>query len=169
MQRVDSLEKTLMLGRIGGRRRRGRQKDEMAGWHHRLDGREFGWAPGVGDGQGGLACCNSWGRKESDMTEQLNWTELKCVYVLSHFSCVWLFKTPWTVTHQAPLSMGFSRQKYWNGLPCLLQGIFPTQGWNPHLLCLLHWQVGSSPLAPPRKPHLKCRKTLREQKPKPSV
>ena len=42
MRRVDSLEKTLMLGRIGGRRRRGRQKDEMAGWHHRLDGREFG-------------------------------------------------------------------------------------------------------------------------------
>ena len=49
----------------------------MAGWHHRLDGREFGRTPGVGDGQGGLACCSSWGRKESDMTEQLNSTELK--------------------------------------------------------------------------------------------
>ena len=48
----------------------------MAGWHHRLDGRESGWTPGVGDGQGGLACCDSWGRKESDMTERLNWTEL---------------------------------------------------------------------------------------------
>ena len=46
-------------------------EDEMAGWHHRLDGHEFGWTPGVGDGQGGLACCNSQGRKESDMTEQL--------------------------------------------------------------------------------------------------
>ena len=45
----------------------------MAGWHHRLDGHEFGWTPGVGDGQGGLACCDSWGRKESDMTERLNW------------------------------------------------------------------------------------------------
>ena len=47
-------------------------EDEMAGWHHRLDGREFERTPGVGDGQGGLACCNSWGHKESDTTEQLN-------------------------------------------------------------------------------------------------
>ena len=44
------------------------------GWHHRLDGRKSEWTPGVRDGQGGLVCCNSWGRKESDMTEQLNWT-----------------------------------------------------------------------------------------------
>ena len=51
-------------------------EDEMAGWHHRLDGHGFGWTPGVGDGQGGLACCGSWGRKESDTTERLNWTEL---------------------------------------------------------------------------------------------
>ena len=59
MQRIDSLEKTLMLRGIGGRRRRWRQ-DEMAGWHHWLDGHEFGWTPGVGDGQGALACCDSW-------------------------------------------------------------------------------------------------------------
>ena len=45
-------------------------------WHHWLDGREPDWTPGIGDGQGGLACCNSWGRKESDTTEQLNWTEV---------------------------------------------------------------------------------------------
>ena len=51
-------------------------EDEMAGWHHRLNGREFEWTPGVGDGQGGVACCSSWGRKESDTTERLNWTEL---------------------------------------------------------------------------------------------
>ena len=44
----------------------------MAGWHHRLDGHEFERTRGVGDGQGGLACCNSWGRKESDTTERLN-------------------------------------------------------------------------------------------------
>ena len=75
MWRVDSLKKTLMLGGIGGRRRRGRQ-DEMAGWHHWLDGREFEWTPGVGDGQGGLACCDSWGCKELDTTERLKWTEL---------------------------------------------------------------------------------------------
>ena len=49
---------------------------EMAGWHHWLDGPESGWTPGVGDGHGGLACCDSWGRKESDTTERLNWTEL---------------------------------------------------------------------------------------------
>ena len=52
-------------------------EDEMVGWHHRLDEHGFGWTLGVGDGQGGLACCGSCSRKESDMTEQLNWTELK--------------------------------------------------------------------------------------------
>ena len=57
-------EKTLMLGKIEGRRRRGRQ-DEMVGWHHQLNGHRFGWTLGVGNGQGGLACCGSWGRKES--------------------------------------------------------------------------------------------------------
>ena len=51
-------------------------EDEMAGWHHWLDGCAFEWTLGDGDGQGGLACCNSWGRKELDMTERLNWTEL---------------------------------------------------------------------------------------------
>ena len=57
MRRVDSLEKTLMLGGIEGRRRRGTTEDDMAGWHHRLDGHEFGCTPGVGDGQGAQACC----------------------------------------------------------------------------------------------------------------
>ena len=51
-------------------------EDEVVGWHHRLNGHGFGWTPGVGDGQGGLACCDSWGRRESDKTEWLNWTEL---------------------------------------------------------------------------------------------
>ena len=54
---------------------KGTTEDEMAGWHHRLNGHEFGWTPGGGDGQGGLVCCGSWGRKESDTTERLNWTE----------------------------------------------------------------------------------------------
>ena len=75
MRRVDSLEKTLMLGGIGGRRRRG-QQDEMSGWHHWLDGREFQWTLGFGDGQGGLACYDSWVSKESETTEQLNWTDI---------------------------------------------------------------------------------------------
>ena len=51
---------------------KGMTEDEMVGWHHRLDGHGFGWTPGVGDGQGGLACCGSWGCKESDTTERLN-------------------------------------------------------------------------------------------------
>ena len=51
-------------------------EDEMVGWHHQLDGREFEQALGVGDGHGGPACYSPWGRKESDTTEQLNWTEL---------------------------------------------------------------------------------------------
>ena len=51
----------------------------MAGWHHGLDGREFGQTLGVGDGQGGLACCSPWGRKEMDMTEQPNRTELNII------------------------------------------------------------------------------------------
>ena len=59
MQRIDSLEKTLMLGQIEGGKRRGRQEDEMVGWHHQLNGHGFGWTPEVGDGQGGLACCGS--------------------------------------------------------------------------------------------------------------
>ena len=50
-------------------------EDEMVGWHHQLNGHGFGWTPGVVDGQGGLACCISWGHKESDTTEWLNWTE----------------------------------------------------------------------------------------------
>ena len=63
-------------GRDRGQEEKGTIEDEMAGWHHWLDGREFEWTPGVGDGQGGLVCRDSWGRKESDMTERLNWTEL---------------------------------------------------------------------------------------------
>ena len=69
MLRADSLEKTLILGKIESGRRRGRREDEMVGWHHRLSGHEFGQAPGVGDGQGSLACCSPWGRKELDMIE----------------------------------------------------------------------------------------------------
>ena len=60
-----------------GQEEKGTTETEMAGWHHGLDGREFEWTPRVDDGQGGLACCNSWGHKKSDMSEQLNWTNLK--------------------------------------------------------------------------------------------
>ena len=68
MRRTDSLEKTLMLGKIEGRRRRGRQ-DEMVGWHHRLNGHEFEQTLGDSKRQGSLTSCSSWGCKELDMTE----------------------------------------------------------------------------------------------------
>ena len=105
---------------------------------------------------------------------------LLCVCLLSCFSRVWLFATLWTVACQIRLSMGFSRQEYWSGLPCPPPGIFPTsyvscigrqvlpisyvscigRRANPHLLCLLHWQASSLPLAPPRKPTYCC--TIRQ-------
>ena len=58
---------------------KGATENEMVGWHPRLNGHGFGWTQGVGDGQGSLACCGSWRRKESDTTELLNWTELKII------------------------------------------------------------------------------------------
>ena len=79
-------------GKDWGQEEKGMTEDEMVGWHHRLDGHGFGWTPGVGDGQGGVACCNLWGHKESDMTERLNWTELNIyaniifIYTLFGFS-----------------------------------------------------------------------------------
>ena len=85
MWRADSLKKMLMLGKIESRRRRGR-------WHHRLDGQGFGWTSEVGDGQGGLECCGSWGRKESETTERLNWTEEINIFALHEWmSCKTLF------------------------------------------------------------------------------
>ena len=62
-------------GKDWGQEEKGAIEDEMVGWHHQLNGHEFGWTLGVGDGQGGLVCCGSWGHKESDMTERLNWIE----------------------------------------------------------------------------------------------
>ena len=79
-----------------------------------------------------------------------NWIWYACV--LSHFSPVQFFVALWTAACQAPRSMGFSRQEYWSGSPCLLQRIFPTLESNLSLLCLLHWQGGSLPLALPGNP-----------------
>jgi len=88
MRRADSLEKTLMLGKKDwGQEKgmteeeKGMTEDEMVEWHHWLNGHGFGWTLGVGDGQGGLVCCSSWGHKESDMTEWLNWTESLSSYL----------------------------------------------------------------------------------------
>ena len=84
-------------------------------------------------------------------TAESRGTLISSTYMLSLSSCVALFVTLWTVAHQAPLSMGFSRQEYWSGCLAILQGIFPPQGLNLCLLCLLHWQACSLPLASPGK------------------
>ena len=97
------------------------------------------WSPGVGDGQGGLACCDSWGHKELDTTEWLNWktwkynTDLKNdLEWVKSLSCVRLFGTPWTVAaYHTPLSMGFSRQEYWSGLPFPSPEDLPDPGIEP--------------------------------------
>ena len=66
-----------------GQEEKGMTENEIVGWHHRLNGHGFGWTLGVGDGQGGLACCGSWGCKESYMTERLNWTESSLLLTLN--------------------------------------------------------------------------------------
>ena len=75
-------------GKDWGQEEKGMTEDKMVGWHHRHNRHGFGWTPGVGDGQGGLACYCPWGHKESDMTEQLNWTE----YYKTSFNKTKLFK-----------------------------------------------------------------------------
>ena len=72
MGRAESLEKPLMLGKIEGKREKGATEDEMVGWHHWLNGREFEQTLEDSEGQGSLACCSPWGQKELDSTEQLN-------------------------------------------------------------------------------------------------
>ena len=74
-------------GKDWGQEEKGMTDDEMVGWHHQHNGHGFGWTPGVVDGQGGLACCGSWGRKELDMTERLNWTLLNSIN-LQMFCCI---------------------------------------------------------------------------------
>ena len=92
-------------GRDWGQEEKGTTKDEMAGWHHGLDGRESVWTPGDGDEQGDLACCDSWGRKELDMTEQLNWTDT----VISRSFLSILTQSPGGmqfINHKSSLSIG---------------------------------------------------------------
>ena len=91
-------------GRDLGKEEKGTTEDEMVGWHHWFNGHEFEWTPGVGDGQGGLACCDSWGRKELDTTERLNWAELRILGaqhddldILFLFSTIW---KKWSTSNQ---------------------------------------------------------------------
>ena len=107
MWRADSFEKTLMLGKIEGRWTRGRQVE----WHHQLNGHEFWGTPGVGDGQGGLVCWDSWGLKESDTTERLNWIELNL---------------PWFMDLTFWVPMQCCSLQHWTLLP---SPVTSTTGW----------------------------------------
>ena len=78
-------------GKDRGQEEKGTTEDEMVGWHHRLNGHGFGWTLGIGDGQGGLVCCGSQGRKESGTTERLNWTEAFGYFFISVLSKKWKF------------------------------------------------------------------------------
>ena len=98
-------------GRDWGQEEKGTTEDEMAGWHHWLDGHEFGWTLGVGDGQGGLAWCNSWGCKESDITEELNWTEVLILLGLTvafdsadYFFLLEILLLGWIFVYHLPLT-----------------------------------------------------------------
>ena len=96
-----------------GQEENGTTEHEMVGWHHRLNGHGFGWTPGVGDGQGGLMCCGSWGHKESDTTERLNWTEL------SHQGSPRILE--WAAY---PSSRGSSWPRSQTGVSCIAGGFF---------------------------------------------
>ena len=107
-------------GRDCGQEEKGTTEDEMAGWHHRLDRHEFVWTLGVDDGQGGLACCDSWGRKESDTTERLNWTDsyLQCYLVLGVWQSDSVIYTYVSIFFQIFFS---SRLKKSSRVPCAVQ------------------------------------------------
>ena len=134
MQRTDSLEKTLMLGGIGGRRRRGRRRIRWLDGITDLMDVESEWTPGDGGGQGGLKCCNSWGRKESDTTERLNWTEIrpkKSFYFYTHF--IFTYKVHGILLARIlewvafPFSRGSSQPRDWTQVSCITADSFPAE------------------------------------------
>jgi len=84
-------------GKDWGQEEKGTTEYEMVGWHHRLNGHGFGWTLGFGDGQGGLACCSSWGRKESVTTERLNWTDLNWTVMEKMFTYWGMGKSFWLI------------------------------------------------------------------------
>ena len=98
-------------GKDWGQEEKGTTKDEMAGWHHQLDGREFEWTPGVGDGQGGLSCCDSWGPKSR--TRLSDWSELN-------------WKMSPIVNERSPASVSVRQQHllYWTSIISFLQSVY---------------------------------------------
>ena len=108
-------------GRDWGQEEKGTTEDEMVGWHHRLNRNGFGWTPGVGDGQGGLECCDSWGRKELDMTERLNRTELKMIPAI----CIWYqFQICLRCTHWLSHFILCTIKKFLFTIDCILCFLF---------------------------------------------
>ena len=156
MWRTDSLEKTLMLGKIDGGEEKGMAEDEVVGRHQQLDGHESEQAPGVGDRESWCpAVCEakeSWTRL-NDWTE-LSWMSINSSYVLHGKSlqpCP--TATLWAIAQLFLLSVGFSRQEYWNGLLCPPMGHLPnpgTQPASPALLGVFFFLLLL--LAPPGKP-----------------
>ena len=143
--------KDSVAGRDWGQEEKGMTEDEMAGWHHWLEGcwvwvnsGRWWWT-----GRPGVLRFMGLQRIWHDWTTELNWTVLLCITklccvtlcMLSCFSHVRFFATPWSVACQTPLSMGFSRQKYWSALPCPPPGNLPDKGNRTHVSCLLHWQA----------------------------
>ena len=96
-------------GRDWGQEKKGTTEDEMSGWHHWLNGDESGWTPGVGDEQGGLVCCDSWARKESDTTERLNVQNRNLEPGLPTISSKMLLQSPQTKEEKSHLSWGQQR------------------------------------------------------------
>ena len=124
--------KDLDAGKDWVQEEKGTTEEEMVGWHHWLNGHGFGWTPGVGDGQGGLACCIPWGCKESDTTEQLNWTELKVEWL--HFStCFLILVFLCQARYQLTVGTFFEVSIYCMSLVCL-QTI--VMRYNMRRLCI---------------------------------
>ena len=113
----------------------------MAGWHHWLDGRETEWTPRDGDGQGGVLCCDSWGHKESDTTERLNWTEMMCVRAekaMAPHSSTLALKIPWMEGPGRLQSMGSRRVGHdWATSLSLFTFMHWRRKWRPTPVFLL--------------------------------
>ena len=116
-------------GKDWGQEEKGTTEDEMVGWHHRLNGHGFGWTPGVGDGQGGLACCKSWGHKESDTTERLNWTEvIQWVFIGYLLSCLYhVFATSYSPFLSLSKPTSQNKTGSWEGSICCFPSWLPSR------------------------------------------